>query len=70
MDDLSRQLAARDSLRRKLAWAKTPRERMQEMARLQQAAWEALRLSPEGYAHFLRRNFKKRAIPVRDSDGA
>jgi hypothetical protein len=70
MDEISQQLALRDSLRRKLALAKTPAERMREMARLQEAAWETLRRSPQGYAHFLRRNFKARSITVRGPHGA
>ena len=64
MDDLSEQLSRRDRFRRHLASQTTPSERMRKMARLQEVAWEMLRRSPEGYARFLRRNFKKRAIHV------
>jgi hypothetical protein len=71
-DDLTRQLAEqlarRDRLRRKLALAKTPAQRMQDMQKLQDRMFATLRSSPAGYAHFLRRNFKARAIPVRDPD--
>ena len=70
MDDLAEQVAIRDSFRRKLALRQTPAERMAAMARLQEATWEILRRSPEGYARFLRRNFKARAIPVEGSNGA
>lgn len=65
MDDISKQLAIRDSFRRKLNLRKTPAERMDAMARLQEAMWETFSSSPKGYAHFLRRNFAKRAIDVR-----
>ncbi len=61
-EKLAQQLAARDRLRRHLSRQKTPRERMAEMARLQRRAREILQKSPEGYARFLRRNFKARAI--------
>jgi hypothetical protein len=65
---LAQQLARRDRLRRKLALAKTPAQRMRDMEKLQNQMFATLRSSPAGYAHFLRRNFKARAIPVRDAD--
>jgi hypothetical protein len=64
MDDISQQLALRDSYRRKLALRTTPAERLQTMARLQQRSWDLLRASPAGYAHFLVRNYKARSIRV------
>ena len=70
MDDIAEQLAIRDSFRKKLALRQTPSERMAAMARLQETTWEILRRSPEGYARFLRRNFKARAIPVKGPDGS
>ena len=69
MDDIAARLAARDRYRRRLALRKTPEERMAEMARLQEAMWARLRSSPEGYAHFLRRNYKARAIPMPKTNG-
>jgi hypothetical protein len=69
MDDVSRQTLLRDRLRRKLAAAQTPRQRLEEMARLQEATWRMLRANPSGYARFLRRNYKARAIQVRGDDG-
>jgi hypothetical protein len=68
MRDPAQQLISRDRLRRKLAEQATPEERVRELARLQEATWAILRSSPAGYAHFLRRNFKARAIEVRDSN--
>jgi hypothetical protein len=67
-EDIARQLAARDRLRRKLSLQKTPAQRMHDLAKLQAAAWAELRSSPNGYAHFLRRNFKARSVsgPITD----
>jgi hypothetical protein len=48
----------------------TPSERLEEMAKLQQRSWEILRSSPEGYAHFIRRNFKARSVRTEKSDNA
>lgn len=64
MDEIAAQLAARDRLRRHLEAQKTYAQRLREMAQLQAATWELLRKSPQGYAHFLRRNFKARSIPT------
>ena len=61
-DDTAGQIARRDSYRRKLALAKSPEQRMREMAELQKSMWARLLSSPDGYAHFLRRNYKARAI--------
>jgi len=66
MTDAAEQLVNRDRLRRKLATRASPAERVRDLARLQEATWAILRSSPAGYAHFLRRNFKARAIQVRD----
>jgi ribosomal protein L32E len=64
MDDVNEQMALRDRLRRELWRRKTPQQRMRDMARLQESMWATLRRSPDGYAHFLRRNFKARAVLV------
>jgi hypothetical protein len=66
VDDITEQLARRDSFRRKLALRMTPEQRMHEMAQRQRALEELLERSGEGYLHFLRRNFKARAIDVRE----
>lgn len=65
-DDIAAQLARRDRLRRRLALQKTPEQRMQDMAQLQKSMWATLLSSPEGYAHFLRRNYRARAVRRRD----
>jgi hypothetical protein len=41
---------------------------MADMAQLQKAMWARLQSSPEGYTHFLRRNYKARAIPIPKSN--
>jgi hypothetical protein len=64
MDDIASQFELRDSFRRKMALLKTPAERMRDMAKLQERACAILRSNPQGYAHFLRRNYKARAINV------
>jgi hypothetical protein len=70
MNEIAEQLARRDRYRRHLALQKTPEERMADMARMQQRMWTTLSQSPVGYAHFLRRNYKARAIDVAGfSDG-
>ena len=65
--DLTEQLAVRDRMLKRLALQSTPEERLHLMAGLQRRAWETLRKSPAGYAHFLARNFKARAIPIREA---
>jgi hypothetical protein len=67
MDDIAEQLARRDRVRRHMAMQKTPEQRMADMDRMQKQAWAVMRSNPEGYAHFLRRNYKARAIDVPDS---
>jgi hypothetical protein len=68
MDDISEQLARRDRYRRKLNWAKTPEQRVAEMWQHLKYADAVLRSNPAGYAHFLRRNHKKRAISALPTD--
>jgi hypothetical protein len=69
MDDISKQLAIRDRYRRKVSLQRSPHERMLLMARMQDAAWEVLRRSPDGYAHFLRRNYRARSVKGWDQHG-
>jgi hypothetical protein len=64
MDDIREQHERMDRYRRKLALRKTPEERMADMDKLQELMWATLKSSPEGYARFLRRNYKARAIDV------
>jgi hypothetical protein len=69
-EEISRQFALRDRMRKKLAAQETYSQRMEKMARLQEATWRALQASPAGWAHFLRRNFKARAIDIANPNAA
>jgi hypothetical protein len=62
VDDLNDQLARRDRLMLRQWRRLTPEQRVREMWLQQEASWERLRRSPTGYAHFIRRNFKSRAV--------
>ena len=64
MEDIAEELARRDRFLRHRALAMTPEQRMAEMQRLQEQAFALLKQSPKGYAHFMARNFKKRAVEV------
>ena len=66
MNEIEEQLARRDRFMRRRWAAMSPEKRIQAMMDLQQKAWDLLRSSPNGYAHFLRRNFKARAINVEE----
>jgi hypothetical protein len=68
MNDLQKEFEKRDRRRRYLSAKETPQERLAAMARLQEATWAALRASPSGYAHYLRRNYQARSIRVRRDD--
>jgi hypothetical protein len=70
MSDLDEQLARRDRFLRQRSAQLTPAQRLEEMSKLQRRTWELLRSSQEGYAHFLRRNFKARATRVGDRDAS
>jgi hypothetical protein len=69
-EEIAEQFARRDRMRKKMAARESYSQRMQKMADLQEATWKALRASPTGWAHFLHRNFKARAIDVAKSDAA
>ena len=64
------QLELRNRFMRSHYMRMTPTQRLAAMARLQDAAWQRLRQSPEGYAHFIRRNFKARAVNFEPKHGS
>jgi hypothetical protein len=64
MADISEELARRDRFLRARRMQMTPEQRMAQMQRMQAAAWTVLKNSPNGYAHFMARNFKARAVDV------
>ena len=69
MDDIAEQLARRDRVRRHYWQSLTFEQRLDAMSRHQARAWAILRSNPEGYAHFIRRNMKARAIPAIKNNG-
>jgi hypothetical protein len=62
MDDIAEQLAIRDRFLRNRWKQLSLEQRIAEMYRLQKRSWDLLRSSPTGYAAFMRRNMKQRAI--------
>jgi len=62
MEDIAEELARRDRFLRNRRMQMTPEQRMEQMWRMQAQAWAILKKSPKGYAHFMARNFKARAI--------
>ena len=65
MEDTAEKLAIRDSFLRKLAARKTPDERMRDMWRIRQSAWDAMRRTPGAWELYKRHQLKKRAIDAR-----
>ena len=56
--------SARDRHAAAASRARSPEERLQAMQDLIARSWAMLEANPEGLAHFLRRNYKARAIAV------
>jgi hypothetical protein len=63
---ISELLALREKRMRATSLAETPDERMARFARLQQASFELLRSSAEGYRNYLKRNYASRSVEVVD----
>lgn len=59
-DEIAEQLALRDSVRRKLEAGVSFEQRVKELFERMERGRPPM--SPEGYQHFLRRNFRARAI--------
>jgi hypothetical protein len=68
IDPTADMLTARDRARRARDRALSPAERLAAMRQLIERSWGALERHPEGRAHFLRRNFRARAV-TRHVDG-
>jgi hypothetical protein len=62
MDGIAEQLARRDRLRRHLRSRESYEQRWRACLELQERTWRYLRPSPEGWAHFIRRNYRARAV--------
>jgi hypothetical protein len=61
-EQLAAQLKRRDRFLQRQWLALSPEERVRRMAAMHEASWNLLRSNPTGYTHFLRRNFRARAI--------
>lgn len=70
MEPVERQLTIRDRYRRKLMARLTPAERIARWEKLQQAWFAELHRSPDGYRHFLQRNYRKRAVAITENGPA
>ena len=64
--DIAKAMHARETLQRHLKSDESGEQRLERFVRLQQAAFELLRSSPEGYQHFLKRNTRSRRVQVID----
>jgi hypothetical protein len=63
--EIEGQLARRDRLRRAEMRRLTPEQRMERFWALQEYVFSVLQQSPEGLEQFMRRNFRKRAVPAK-----
>jgi hypothetical protein len=59
-------LAARDSFRKKLEADSSIEERVRELFTQMSTKVPGAGMTPEGYQHFLRHNFRQRAVPSND----
>jgi hypothetical protein len=67
-EEIAAAIEARNRFMNRLRSAESPEERMVRFYRLQARAMEVLLSSPEGYQHFLRRNFHARRAEVVDGE--
>ncbi len=65
-DDIAAAVQKRKQFERRLRSSETPEERLARFAELQRRCFAILEASPEGYRHFLRRNFHCRRAEVID----
>jgi hypothetical protein len=66
VEDIVEQFTRRDRFLKRRQMQMTPQQRMLEMRRMQARGVAILKQSPEGYARFIARNYKQRAIKVFD----
>ena len=64
--DIATAAQAQARLQRRLRDQETGEERLARFARLQAAAFELLKSSPDGWTHFMRRNLHSRRVKVID----
>lgn len=58
----SEQLELRNRVRRRVAWALTPEQRLERMTALLDHYWQLLSHSPEAMERYWRQNLRKRAV--------
>ncbi len=61
MASLEEQLEIRRRMMRRMQWEMTPEQRLERFDALIRSAFAVLKQNPEGYARFIRRNYRKRA---------
>ncbi len=61
---ISQAIRRRSEYARRVGDARTPGQRLADFARIQQVAFSILRASPNGYHHFVRRNYRARRVEV------
>jgi hypothetical protein len=61
-NEIDAALEARRRLQKRQLLSETPEQRLVRFVKLQNAAFETLRSSPDGWKHFLRRNYKSRRV--------
>jgi hypothetical protein len=65
MEDLATQLSARNHLMRHMARLLTPEQRIARCRQMHEWGMRQLRNNPDGWARFIRRNLRKRAVDPR-----
>lgn len=63
-DDISSAIEARRRFERRLRSSESPEQRLARFVRLQRRSFELLHASPDGFQHFLRRNYRSRRAEV------
>lgn len=63
-DDISSAIEARTNFQRRLRGVDSYEQRLARFVQLQRGSFELLQASPDGFQHFLRRNFHARRAEV------
>ena len=63
-DDISTAFETRTHFERRLRGSESPEQRLARFVQLQRRSFELLQASPDGFQHFLRRNFQSRRAEV------
>ena len=63
-DEIRSGFEAREQFERRWREGESPEQRLERFLQLQQQAFEILAASPDGFQHFLRRNYQSRRMEV------